>query len=289
MNLASLHTTTQVTFAPEIDQDSLVLNSVSADKLATERVSVLLDRVRKLAGFRQHAEVVSENNFPTGAGIASSSSAFAALALAASQAAGLELNEKALSRLARTGSGSACRSIPPGFVEWQVGKDDASSYAYSFAPPDHWDLVDCIAVITEQHKPTGSTQGHALAGSSPLQSCRVDDTERRLEICRNAILHRDFEAFAEITELDSNLMHAVMMTSYPTLMYWEPATLEIIYAVQNWRKTGLPVCFSIDAGPNVHVLTLESYTDQVTRAIGDLPAVKQVLVSSPGGAARLLG
>ena len=97
----------------------------------------------------------SENNFPTGSGIASSASAFAALSLAASKAAGLQLDERSLSRLARRGSGSACRSVPAGFVEWQSGEDDDSSYAFSLAPADHWQLYDCIAIVSQEHKKTG--------------------------------------------------------------------------------------------------------------------------------------
>ncbi len=153
-----------------------------------------------------------------GAGIASSASAFAALALAASAAAGLKLSEKDLSRLARRGSGSACRSIPGGFVEWQAGQDDDTSYAVSIAPPEHWALVDCIAIVSQEHKPTGSAEGQALAHTSLLQAARLADAPRRLEICRRAILDRDFAAFAEVVELDSNLMHAVMMTSSSPLV-----------------------------------------------------------------------
>ena len=167
--------------------------------------------------------VVSQNNFPTGAGIASSAAAFAALSLASSRALGLELAEKDLSRLARLGSGSACRSVPAGFVEWNAGTGDGNSYAFSVAPPQHWDLVDCITVVASGHKSVGSTEGHALAGSSPLQAARVADAPRRLDLARRALLERDFPALAEIVEQDSSMMHAVMMTSSPPLYYWEPA------------------------------------------------------------------
>ena len=95
-----------------------------------------------------------------------------ALALAASKAAQLSLTEKQLSILARKGSGSASRSIPAAFVEWYAGHDDQSSYAESIAPLDHWDLIDCIAIVDEKHKETGSTSGHIIAESSPLQSAR---------------------------------------------------------------------------------------------------------------------
>lgn len=234
------------------------------------------------------ASVVSANNFPTGVGIASSASAFAALSLAATHAAGLELSERELSRLARLGSGSACRSIPGGFVEWQVGEDDQDSFAYSIAPPGHWDLADCIAVLSENPKQISSLEGHALADTSPLQSNRVADAPRRLEVCRRAIQERDFMRLPEIVELDSNLMHAVMMTSTPRLIYWLPATLTIIQEVEAWRRGGLPVCYTVDAGPNVHVLCTAADVNQVADRLFHIPGVTHVLKASVGGSTHLV-
>lgn len=287
MNLDGLQTRTSVMFDPGLISDSLMLNGVPASGEALTRVSHLLERVRQLAGMDTKANVVSENNFPAGAGIASSASAFAALSMAAIAAAGLQLEVHQISRLARTGSGSACRSVPGGFVEWVTGSDDASSYAFSIAQPEHWNLVDCIAIVSEAHKPTGSTAGHALADTSPLQTARVADTPRRLDICRQAILNRDFEAFADITELDSNLMHAVMMTSQPRLYYWQAETLTVMHSVQEWRAGGLPVCFTIDAGPNVHVICLSTIEDEVVARLQDIPGVLRVITARPGGPARL--
>ncbi len=173
MNLQGLTTRTQVTFAPDLPADQLTLNDQTTSGIALQRVSQFLDHVRKLSGKQWFAQVESENNFPTGAGIASSASAFAALSLAASRAAGLTLSETGLSRLARRGSGSACRSVPGGFVEWQAGDTDQDSYAYSLAPAEHWKLADCVAIVSQQHKETGSFQGHALADTSPLQTARL--------------------------------------------------------------------------------------------------------------------
>jgi len=116
----------------------------------------------------------------------------------------------------------------------------------------------------------------------------VADAPRRLEICRRAILEKDFTTFAEVVELDSNLMHAVMMTSVPPLFYWQPATLEVIQAVADWRKDGLPVCYTIDAGPNVHLLCLDQYAHQVKETLEQLSVVEKVITALPGGPARLL-
>lgn len=294
MNLGDMDTRTQVTFDPNLAGDTLTLNGQSQHGPGLERVSRFLARVRAASvqagsGIEHFAAVVSENNFPMGAGIASSASAFAALSVAASAAAGLNLPERDLSRLARTGSGSASRSIPAGFVEWQTGSGHEDSYAFTIAPPRHWDLVDCIAIVSAEHKSTGSTQGHTLAPTSPLQQARVEAAPQRLEICREAILNQDFAAFAEVVELDSNLMHAVMMTSTPPLLYWQPATIAIMQAVQRWRRQGTPACYTIDAGPNVHVITEEPYATEVESRLRQIQGVMDVLVATPGGPARIVG
>ncbi len=223
MNLDGLFTRTTVSFQPSLLFDELIINGHEITGAGRDRVSYILDIIRDMAKIHESAEVMTENNFPSGAGIASSASAFAALALAGSKAAGLRLSEQELSRLARRGSGSAARSIPAGFVEWQAGETDGDSYAFSIAEPKQWNIVDCVAIISSAHKKTGSTEGHSIAPTSPLQTARVADAPRRLEICRKAILNCDFNSFASIVELDSDMMHAVMMTSTPALHYWKPA------------------------------------------------------------------
>jgi diphosphomevalonate decarboxylase len=246
MNLDSLYTKTQVSFNPELPHDTLFLNGTQLTGPPLARVVDMLEFVRQKAGIRHHATVVSENNFPAGAGIASSASAFAALSLAASTAAGLKLSESELSRLAR------------------------------------------IAVINTEHKKTGSTQGHALAETSPLQPARVKDTPRRLDICRHAILERDFDTFADIIELDSNMMHAVIMTSTPTVLYWQAKTIALMHAVTSWRAEGLQVGYTIDAGPNIHILTTEESSSTVISRLTAMPGIQYVLTARPGGAARLI-
>jgi len=287
MNLAGLFTRTTVSFNSE-KRDSLSINKQEVTGKGLDRVSYILDLVRKMANIDERAEVTSENNFPAGAGIASSAAAFAALALASSRAAGLTLSEAQLSVLARRGSGSASRSIPAGFVEWQMGKDEADSYAFSIASADHWNLVDCVAIVSSSHKKTGSTEGHAIAGTSPLQDARVEDAPRRIEICRNAILKKDFEAFANIIEHDSDIMHSVMMTSNPPLMYWQSATVEIFHQVREWRASGLPVGYTVDAGANVHVICLGDSAKEVEKRLREIPGVSDVLVAGVGGAAKVV-
>jgi diphosphomevalonate decarboxylase len=289
MNLGNLTTRTTVVFDKKIKNDRLTLNGEKIKGIGLDRVTNLLDKVREMSQISFYADVTSENTFPMGSGIASSASGFAALSLAATSAAGLSLAEIELSRIARVGSGSASRSIPSGFVEWYQGTDHESSFSESIALPDHWALVDCIAVIGYAHKAISSADGHMIADTSPLQKVRVSDAPRRMDICRQAILNRDFLQFAEIVELDSNMMHAVMMTSSPNLIYLEPASLAIMQAVKTWRANeGLELCYTIDAGPNVHVICKEEISSEVIDRLRQIPGVQEVMKSHPGGSAKLL-
>lgn len=288
MNMAELETVTSVTFDISLTADQLTLNGKPAEPGQVKRVADFLDIIRKMADISLFADVVSSNNFPTGAGIASSAAAFSALALAGSKAAGLELDEKALTRLARRGSGSASRSIPDGFVEWLPGTTDEDSYSVSLASASSWDLRDVIAVVATGEKKTGSSEGHGLAGTSPFQSTRVADAPRRLAICREAVLSHDFDKLAAVMELDSDMMHAVMMTSTPPLFYWEPASLRIIKSVPSWRNQGIPCAYTLDAGPNVHILCPASAMKDVAARLSTMEGVVSVLETSVGGPARLL-
>jgi diphosphomevalonate decarboxylase len=296
MNMAGLITTTTVEFDPALKHDMLSLGGRDITGAGRDRVSRFLDHVRKKASevletsevYRLFAYVDSRNNFPAGAGLASSASGFAALALAATAAAGLQLSEAELSRLARLGSGSACRSVPGGFVEWQLGEDDRSSYATSIAPASHWNLYDIVALIDLEHKSVGSTEGHAVAETSPLQAARVATTADRLAQARSAVLNRDFAALAEVVELDSLMMHAVMITSSPVLMYWQPVTIAVMQAVRQWRANGLAACTTIDAGPNVHVLCTADAASEVAIRLRVIPGVRQVIIAQAGGPAHLI-
>jgi diphosphomevalonate decarboxylase len=288
MNLEGLYTRTTVSFQPSLPYDELIINGHEVMGGGLGRISYILDIIRSMANMHERAEVMSENNFPSGAGIASSASAFAALALAGSKAAGLNLSEPELSRLARRGSGSASRSIPGGFVEWQAGTSDEDSFAFSMAEPNHWDLADCVAIVSASHKKTGSTEGHSLAWTSPLQAARVADAPRRLDICRQAILERDFNTFTSIVELDSDLMHAVMMTSTPALHYWKPASLEVMQCVRQWRPEGIQACYTVDAGPNIHVLCPGTETQLVEKRLQEIQGVDKVLVARAGGPAKIV-
>ena len=288
MNLDGLYAETTVQWLDGPGEDSLELNGAPQSGEPLRRVSAHLNRMRARLGLTLAASVCSENNFPTGAGIASSAAAFAALSTAAAAAAGTELSERELSILARTGSGSASRSVPAGFVEWRAGTDHASSYAESFAPADHWAIRDLVAIVSRAHKAVGSTAGHQSATTSDLQDCRIGGADDRFSQCRQAVLDRDFASFAEVVERDSNLMHAVMMTSRPPLFYWLPESLAVMSLVRDWRAEGLHVCYTLDAGPNVHCLCTADAAPEIEQRLRAFSGVLDVRMAGPGPGARVV-
>jgi diphosphomevalonate decarboxylase len=145
-----------------------------------------------------------------------------------------------------------------------------------------------VALIDVEHKTVGSTEGHAVADTSPLQAARVATATDRLAQARSAVLGRDFAALADVVERDSLMMHAVMITSSPSLMYWQPATIAIMQAVVQWRLNGLAACTTIDAGPNVHVICTAEAAEEVALRLRVIPGVRQVITSRAGGPAHLL-
>jgi diphosphomevalonate decarboxylase len=287
MNLGDLYTVTSVHFDEAFASDTVTVNEDPLSGPGLARVSATLDLVRALAGLQLAARVNSRSNFPVGAGIASSAAAFAALAVAGSAAAGLRSEEATLSRLARRGSGSASRSVPSGYCQWLTGNDE-TSVASSIAPPQHWDLIDLVVIVSQGHKAVGSTSGHQLAGSSSLQTARLAKAPARLQACKAALLARDLPAMGPVIEEDAIIMHAVMMSGQPPLYYWSPATMAIIQATKAWRSAGLSVYFTIDAGPNVHLICEASQAHAVEAAARKIPGVIDVLSSRPGGPARLI-
>jgi diphosphomevalonate decarboxylase len=288
MNLAGLTTTTTVEFSPDYSDDLIILDGQGVRGETRRRIVAHLDRVRAMAGLQAKARVISVNNFPVGAGLASSASGFAALSLAASKAAGLELSQRELSILARFGSGSACRSIPGGFTEWVAGTSSEDSFAKQIAPPEHWDLRDVIAIVSRVPKQVSSTEGHSLAPTSHLYQARLISVADRLSRAKAALLERDLATLGPLIEEDAISMHAVMMTSRPPIYYWLPGTVQVIRQVQDWRAAGLEVYFTLDAGPNVHLICQASDQAEVERRLRNIETVLEVIISGPGPGTHLI-
>ncbi|MCB0076011.1 MAG: diphosphomevalonate decarboxylase [Anaerolineales bacterium] len=288
MTLDRLYTVTTVNFDDALDADVIVIDGAERRGDARRRAVQQLDRLRQLAKIETKAEVQSRNNFPMGAGIASSASAFAALTLAASEALGLGLDHRALSRVARRASGSASRSLFGGFVEWQAGHDDESSYAEPLFDSHHWhELRDVVAVVAHEEKKVSSADGHGLARSSPFLHARVDQAERLLPTVRKAIRARDLMELGPAIEADALAMHFVMMSSQPPLFYWSPQTLHLLKKVQLWREQGLQAYFTIDAGPNIHFICEDYQEGELIALLQRLDSVKEIFSASPGPAAMI--
>jgi len=215
-------------------------------------------------------------------GLSSSASSFAALTMAAAKAIGLELSEKELSILSRQGSGSSCRCVCGGFVEWLDGVDSDSSYAKTIAPADHLPIRDLVAIVSEDKKEMGSTEGHDLAETSPFFAARQALIHAKLDKARQAILERDFVTLGELAEAEALEFHTILLTSQPNIILLYPGTVEVVHAVRRLRKTGIPVYFTINTGFNIHVLTLKEHEAQVLAALEQLPSVQKILSSGVG-------
>jgi len=289
ITLDGLSTRTTVIPEPEAKADSLILDGQAASDEATHRVARHLEHLRKRAGVTAKCRVVSENSFPAAAGLASSASAFAALTHAGFAAFGAEVDLREQSAFARLGSGSAARSIHGGFVAWQAGTGHEDSVAMPLAGPDHFDVHDVVAILSRREKKTGSLHGHALAHTSPLLQGRLEVVPKLLARAKEGVIHRDMVALGEPTEADCYLMHAVMMTSEPSLLYWAPETVAGLHAVREWRDDGLAVYATIDAGPNLHFISKGADAPEVARRARALFGEQtEIIDAPPGEGARLV-
>ena len=198
--------------------------------------------------------MMSRNDFPTQAGLASSASGFAALAIAAANALGIDFTKGETSTYARLGSGSATRSIHGGFVYWTKGNSHETSLAEQICDPQQFNMNAVIAIVHEGKKDVTSDVGHGSAHTSPFNEARIQKSQEQANDIKKAILDDDFSKVGKIAEENSKYMHAVMMTSNPPLFYWHPNTLRLVKSIQEMRKRGMKCHFTIDAGPNVHCL-----------------------------------
>ncbi|HEV8578879.1 MAG TPA: diphosphomevalonate decarboxylase [Thermoanaerobaculia bacterium] len=256
------------------------------------RIRQQLERIRKWAGRTEAVRMATRNTFPTAGGLASSASGFAALTLAAAGAFGKKASAKELSLLARrSGSGSACRSIFGGFVEWTASRGngntqedsfDEDSYARQLADAEHWDLRNVIAVVEIGPKTVPSIEGHRRALTSPYFEKRQERLPERLEKVRRAIRERDLAALGPVIEEEAIDLHLIAMSSQPPIFYWSPGTIAVLRAVRELRQEGLAAWATMDAGANVHVLCDADSDDEVADRLEDLPAVGFVIRDGVG-------
>jgi diphosphomevalonate decarboxylase len=289
LTLDRLGTRTTVAF-DDGGTDRLVLDGAPAGEAETARVSAFLDRVRARAEIARRALVTSTNSVPTAAGLASSASGFAALALAATRAAGLTLSPGELSALARIGSGSAARSIFGGFVEMARGEraDGVDAIAHPLPEGDGWDVRLCVAITASGPKAMGSTAAMTLtARTSPYHDAWIASVPADVKAARAAIAARDLPALGVVAEHSALRMHAAAMAAEPGIIYWNAATMAAIACVRGLRDRGTPVYFTIDAGPHVKALCRAADVDAVAAALRAVPGVSDCLIAAPGPGARV--
>lgn len=285
ITLADLETVTTVSLAPELESDEFVLDGSSQRADPISRVLDLLE-----PSGRPRCRVDSSNNFPTGAGLASSASGFAALVVAAARLFDCELGRSELSVIARQGSGSAARSLFGGFCQMHAGKlpGGEDCRAEGLFEAGHWPLEVVVAITDRGEKAVSSRDGmNRTMATSPYYRAWVETVPGDLEQARAAIAKRDFEALAAVAESSALKMHASALAASPGLLYWNAATVACLHAVRDLRAAGVPVFFTVDAGPQVKAVCLPGAAGQVADALAAVDGVAEVLKTSLGPGAGL--
>ncbi len=284
ITLAELFTTMSVEFDDALPADSLVVNA-SENPAMLPRVSRCIDAV---AGARRpRAAIASESNFPIAAGLASSASAFAALVVAADAAAGTNYGRDELAGLAGRASGSAARSLYGGFVE--LANDDDGIALSTLCPPSEWPLSVVVAITATGPKAVGSTEAMETSRkTSPFYARWVDQQQADLDEAREAVNSRDFQELATVAEHNCLKMHSVMWASRPPMVYWNATTLECMDAVRQMQAEGVPVFFTIDAGPQLKAVCESAAVDEVCERLAATQGVAAVMVTGLGGGAGLI-
>jgi len=277
MNIDGATTTTTVEFSDVFTHDGVSFIGETIQEKEIWRITKHLDKIRHLANKKLFARVITKNSFPKGTGIASSASGFAALTVAAVQAIGLRLSEKELTILARLGSGSACRSIPNGFVIWHEGETSDTSFAESLYPSTYWNLHDIVVLVSRDAKKISTTIGMEGISTSPYWQKRMKYIPGRILRTKQAFQEKNFQKLGEVIEEDCLDMHHVMQTQSPPLYYWNEITKNIMQSVIDWRKQGLPVYFTIDAGPNMHCICEGKDEAKVMTALKTVQGVQSII------------
>jgi diphosphomevalonate decarboxylase len=290
--LDGLLTETSVRFAPELSADTMSLDGRDAGSKELARTSEWLDLVRARAGITTRATVHSTNHFPTASGLASSASGFAALAVAASNAAGLTLSLRELSILARQGSGSAARSIFANFVRMHAGHNADGSDA--FAEPIDSPLASRVRMVicvvgggAPKLYSSRDAMDHTEA-TSPLYRAWVDCVPADLRTAEQALRDGDLATLGIVTEANTLAMHASAMAARPAVIYWQPTTLALLHRVRELRHDGLAAWATMDAGPHVKVLTDDATAETLAATLRTVPGVSNVIISGAGPAASVV-
>jgi phosphomevalonate decarboxylase len=278
---APLTTRTTLEFG-DFPRDQATIDGRDVTARDMERIRSVVDAVRTKASLRTPFRMASVNDFPSNIGLGASASGFAALAMAASNAAGLNLSPEEISRFARRGAGSASRSVTGGFSKWKMGLTDEDSFSTRLAGED-LEMAMVVAVVPAFKQ---TEDAHREALTSPFFHARLAEMPRLVAEMELAIRNRDVGAICSLAERDTLMLHGITMTGTGEMVLWQPDTLRVILAVRRLREKGTPAFFSIDTGATVYVNTVPDQADRVRQAIDELGI--QTLLCTVGGPARLV-
>lgn len=283
LTLDEFYTTTSVEFDDQLNSDRVAINGQVLDDQASQKVHKFLDLVRQRSGQTAYANVESTNHVPTAAGLASSASAFAALAGAASTAAGMHLDRRDLSRLARRGSGSATRSIYGGLVEWQRGHDDLTSYAKPIMEDVPFNIEMLAILIDTKKKKVSSRYGmQQSVTTSPYYKVWPEIVAHDMQAVKAAIKAEDIDAIGRIAESNALRMHALTLSADPGFTYFNSDTLTAMNAVRALRENGINCYFTMDAGPNVKLIYDQRNRRPIYDALAEQFGPDRLVVAKPG-------
>ncbi|KAI9011415.1 diphosphomevalonate decarboxylase [Gaertneriomyces semiglobifer] len=321
LNQDHLRSTTTVRADASFNKDRLWLNGKEENVEKNKRMLNVVRELRKVRKALEDADeslpkisglflhVCSENNFPTAAGLASSASGFAALTFGIANA--LEVADKVsrsdLSRLARLGSGSACRSLFGGFVAWEMGSqlDGNDSVAVQVADESHWsDIEALVLVASDAQKDVPSTAGmQQTVETSPLLQERLRIVPERMARMKAAIEKKDYDTFAEVTMQDSNQFHAVCLDTFPPITYLNDVSRAVIHLISGYNaqfttgdgatgRKGYRAAYTFDAGPNAVLYVPRCHVPEVLAIVNKvfpLPENERERTEYLGRAAEFIG
>lgn len=288
LTLDSLYTTTSIEIS---DIDQVFFSDHEVTQNEKNKIISLVDIIRSDFKIDKKVLINTKNNFPTASGLASSASGFAALAYAVDKVFELNLSNKEISKYARLGSGSASRSIYGGFAEWLKGdnEDGSDSYAIQIKDENHWDISMLVVVVDDNKKDTGSTEGMDLTVKTcPFYPAWLETINHDLNEVRKGIINKDLEKVGLIMEHNCLKMHATMMTTIPSVIYWKPSTLEIIQKIKELRTQGINCYFTIDAGANVKILCENFEINKIKEYLKNSKNIKNIIWCKPGSAPFVL-
>jgi diphosphomevalonate decarboxylase len=268
------------------NSDQFQIDKKPADESTRKRLALYLNLWRDRKLIDGYFSVESQNHFPTASGLASSASGFAALTMALSDFARQKLSKMDLSRLARRGSGSAARSIPGGLARLPVGSDPAATQIIP-ASKIPWGMV--VAIVESAQKEISSREGMRLSNqNSPYYKAWLTQAKQDYSNMLDAIKRMDFGRIGSLCEANTLAMHACMIATRPSLLYWTKTTVEIIRIVDEWREDGLDIYFTIDAGPHVLLLCKPDDLESITAEVKRINGVAQAIAGRPAGGAKII-